>query len=75
MQWMKRTFTKKSNEVYLQPITRVGREESEAEHQQAPQNVLCGHLDATRGKECPRRVKIIHTVTVGVCDTRSRGRV
>lgn len=32
-------------ESNLQPVTRVGREERAAEHQDAPQNIFLGHLE------------------------------
>ena len=38
---------RKSN---LQPVTRVGREERAAEHQDAPQNIFLGHLEREGGE-------------------------
>lgn len=34
----------------LQPVTRVGREERTAEHQDAPQNIFLGHLEKEGGE-------------------------
>lgn len=37
-------------ESNLQPVTRVGREERTAEHQDAPQNIFLGHLEREEGE-------------------------
>ncbi len=37
-------------ESNLQPVTRVGREERTAEHQDAPQNIFLGHLEREGGE-------------------------